>query len=158
MRRFVLRHLRAHAASLRQSATPLPALLGALERGWALAARLEAGVRALDAGGITDARADGSGPLAVESVMLLPGLATKVVVRFEVGAVAVLGSGEVEAGVGVGARVVYGEKYDEGKMVDFLRKFVRGRIGVKDDLTAWAVGVEDLRGRLLRRGPKGSVV
>jgi hypothetical protein len=66
--------------------------------------------------------------------------------------------GEVEAGVGVGASVVYGEKYDEGKMVDFLRKFVGRKVGVKDDLSAWALGVEDLKGRLLRRGPKGSVV
>jgi kinetochore protein Spc7/SPC105 len=130
-----------------------------LEKGWALAARLEAGVRALDAGGITDARCeDNEGLLAVETVMLLPGLASKVVVRFEVGDVGVKGRGDVEAGVGVAARVVYGEKYDEGKMVDFLRKFVRGRIGIKDDLAAWAVGVEDLKGRLLRRGHKGSVV
>ena len=118
-------------------------------------------MRALDAGGITDVRcADGAdgAPLVVESAMLLAKLATKVVVRFEVGGLAVAGSGEVEARVGVAASVVYGEKYDEAKMVDFLRKFVRGKVGGKDDLVAWAVGVEDLKGRLLRRGPKGSVV
>jgi kinetochore protein Spc7/SPC105 len=117
--------------------------------------KIEDAVRALEVGGITDVQIVSDERLAVESVMLLPTLTTKILVGFEIGVA--ISATNVEASVDVKANVVYGEKYDETKMADFISKFVCKTVTGKDDMSSWAIAVEDLKGRLLRRGPKGSI-
>lgn len=90
--------------------------------------------------------------MAVDTMILLPTLQTKVNARFEVAAT-VLGD-DVESFVKVEAKVVYGERYDEGKMGEFLGQFAGGKVGGMEGMGKWAEGVEDLRVRLIRRGRK----
>lgn len=129
-------------------------LLGVINRTWDLAERVTEAVAALQVGGITDVHIIGDQKLAIETQMLLASLTTKVKVRFEIG-VSVGGEDGPFTTVSVGAKVVYGEKYDEPKMGDFLGQFVGGKVGARDQVRQWAVGVEDLRARLTRRGTKG---
>ncbi|KAK5006841.1 hypothetical protein LTR39_005554, partial [Cryomyces antarcticus] len=75
---------------------------------------------------------------------------TKVSVSFEIGAA--VGGGKrgavVETNVKADVRVVYGEKYDEGKMTEFLGKKLSGSV------EGWVEGVAELRGKLIARGKK----
>jgi kinetochore protein Spc7/SPC105 len=91
--------------------------------------------------------------MAVDAMLLLPTLQTKVCVRVEVAA----GVEEetIETQLRVVAKVVYGEKYDEPKMGEFLSKFTGGSVGEKEEMCKWVEGVEDLRKRLIQRGKKG---
>jgi kinetochore protein Spc7/SPC105 len=86
-------------------------------------------------------------------MILLPTLQTKVNARFEIAATIV--GEDVETFVKAEARVVYGERYDEEKMGQFLGQFAGGKIGEFDEMGKWAEGMEDLRVRLIRRGRKG---
>jgi kinetochore protein Spc7/SPC105 len=90
--------------------------------------------------------------MAVDSMLLLPTLQTKVRVRVEIAA----GVEEetVETQLRVLAKVMYGEKYDEPKMGEFLTKFSGGSVGAKDEMCKWVEGVEELRKRLIQRGKK----
>jgi kinetochore protein Spc7/SPC105 len=91
--------------------------------------------------------------MAVDTVLLLPTLQTKVRARFEIAATPV--GDLLESNVKVEAKVVYGERYDEAKMGEFLTTFAGGAIGKIEDMGRWAEGAEDLRVRLIRRGRKG---
>ena len=153
VRRFFLQLLRAHALSLPQCRTRIADLLDVVKKTWDVATRVEEAVRSLQIGSITDAHILGDEKVAVESQLLLPTLTTKVQIRFEI-SVAIAGDNGPFTTVSVGAKVVYGEKYDEAKMGEFLSQFVRGKVGSRDEARNWAIGVEDLRGRLLKRGKK----
>ncbi len=88
--------------------------------------------------------------MAVSCIVLLPTLQTKVGVVFEVG----VGEG-LEASVRMEASVRYGERYDEGKMAEFLGQFVGRGVGEMRDMALWADAVGELKGRLIARGRKG---
>jgi kinetochore protein Spc7/SPC105 len=150
--RFFLQLLRAHALSLPQNRTRASTLLAVVSAGWDLASRVDAALAALAVAGVTEACIEGDERVALRFVLLLPSLRTKVHVCFTID-VAIVGEA-VDGRVRVSANVVYGEKYDEPKMADFLKKFVQGHVGSMDEIRQWADGVEDLRGRLLRRGRK----
>ncbi|EON62519.1 hypothetical protein W97_01742 [Coniosporium apollinis CBS 100218] len=153
--RFFLQLLRAHLHSLPQSTTPVPALLRLVSGGWDKALAVAGAVRGLRMEWITEESILSDEAMAVRSMVLLPGLGTKVWCGFEVG-VGLGGGGEGwEVEVGTRAQVAYGEKYDEGKMAEFLGQFV-GK-GVKDvnEMGIWAKAVGELKGRLIARGRKG---
>jgi kinetochore protein Spc7/SPC105 len=153
LRRFFLQVLRAHTLSLPQYRTRASTLLAVVRAGSDLAQRVDAALAALSVMGVTEACIEGDERVALRSVLLLPELRTKVHVRFAID-VAIMGEA-VEGRVRVSANVVYGEKYDEPKMADFLEKFIQGRVGSSDEVRQWADGVEDLKSRLLRRGRRG---
>jgi kinetochore protein Spc7/SPC105 len=91
--------------------------------------------------------------MAVDTMILLPTLQTKVQARFEI--VATPAGDVLASNAKVEAKVVYGERYDEAKMGEFLTTFAGGPVGKIDAMGRWAEGVEDLRIRLIRRGRKG---
>jgi kinetochore protein Spc7/SPC105 len=154
VRRFFLQLLRAHVFSLPQCRTRASVLLATIRSGWDLASRVNAALGALTLGGVTDASIEGDERMALQFVLLLPSLTTKVHVRFAIH-VSILDA-VVQGRVSVSAKVVYGEKYDEVKMAEFLTQFVGGHVGNEEEVRRWADGVEDLRIRLLRRGRKGT--
>lgn len=91
--------------------------------------------------------------MAVDVMLFLPTLQTKVLVRVEI--TAWVKEETVETQLRVLAKVTYGEKYDEPKMGEFLSKFTGGSVGAKEEMCKWIEGVEDLRKRLIQRGKKG---
>lgn len=93
--------------------------------------------------------------MVARAMVLLPGLRTKVWCGFEVG-VGVGGEGEGwEVEVKTTAEVAYGEKYDEGKMAEFLGQCVGREIKEVGEMGVWAKAVGELKGRLIARGRKG---
>jgi kinetochore protein Spc7/SPC105 len=154
VKRFFLQLLRAQTYAIPQCQTRVSELLLFIQQGWDLCSRVEEALRGLESTCVSDVFICGDEKLAIEANMLLNSLGTKVRVRYEMNVSASLGNG-VEAAVQVRAKVVYGEKYDEPKMGEFLSQFVKGRIGSFDELAEWSKGMEDLRLRLNRRGRKG---
>jgi kinetochore protein Spc7/SPC105 len=162
VRRFFLQLLRARTLALRQSTTRAGSLLDMLAEGWSLAEGVEKEVRALEAAvGVTQVSIVGDEKIAIETVMLLASLTTKVRVRVEIlveGGVAPADGGDIsplQVDVHVGAKVTYGEKYDESKMAAYLGKEINCNGTVKDKWKRWAYRVDELRGELLKRGKKG---
>ena len=94
--------------------------------------------------------------MAIDAFIILANLKTKVRARFLVEANMALG-GLITA-TKVEAKVVYGERYDEAKMSEFLSQFTGSSVGNVEEMRRWAEGVEDLKGRLLKRGKKGEGV
>lgn len=94
--------------------------------------------------------------MAVDVFIVLANVKTKVRARFviEVG----MGWDDIVTAVRVEAKVCYGERYDEAKMGEFLGQFAGGSLGNTDEMGRWAEGVENLKGRLLKRGKKGERV
>jgi kinetochore protein Spc7/SPC105 len=164
IRRFFLQLLRARVLALPQSTTRASSMLDMLASGWKLAQRVEKEVSSLEAAvGVTDVAIVGDERLAIETMMLLPSLTTKVKVRIEIsvegGVPAVDGVTNLQADVHVTARVAYGEKYDESKMGSYLGKEINQKTEVRSEKRVsdrrWAHRVHELRGELLKRGKKG---
>jgi kinetochore protein Spc7/SPC105 len=153
-KRFFLQLLRAQVYAVPQCQTRVSELLRFIQQGWDLCHRVEEAVRGLEVTCVSNVFICGDEKLAIEANMLLNSLATKVRIRYELTISASLRSG-LEASVQVRAKVVYGEKYDEPKMGEFLMQFVKQRVGSPEEVLDWAKGMEDLRGRLVRRGKKG---
>ncbi|TKA75738.1 hypothetical protein B0A55_05920 [Friedmanniomyces simplex] len=147
--RFFLQLLRASLQALPQSSTRVADVLGLVSSGWETALAVSEAERRLGLEGLTTARIVSDERLAVETCVLLPGVRTKVRVGFEIAA----GVGEglrVGTSVGVEAKVVYGERWDEGKMAGV----VSGRVGGSGAVAeGWSEGVRALRGKLV--GVKG---
>jgi kinetochore protein Spc7/SPC105 len=151
-KRFFLQLLQAHLHSVTQCQTPISSLLKVISSGWDTALSVSEAVRVLNLSAMTEEFILSDELMAVDSMLLLPTLQTKVRARFEVAATAV--ESALESNVKVSATVVYGERYDEAKMSEFLTTIAGGRIGKFEDMGRWAEGVEDLRVRLIRRGRK----
>jgi len=152
-KRFFLQLLRAHLHSIPQYQTPIASLLNVISSGWNAALALSEAVRVLNLSCMNDEVILSDERMAVDTMLLLPTLQTKVKARFEIAASPV---GEaMETNVQVQAQVVYGERYDEAKMGEFLTGFAGGPIGSIEGMGRWAEGIEDLRVRLIRRGRKG---
>lgn len=150
-KRFFLQLMRAHLQCLVQHQTEVKDLLRFVHEGWDKALEVSEEVSRLDAEFITNCSILSDERLGVKTTMLLPVLKTKVHVVFEIGAVGK--GGEVEMGLTVKAEVVYGEKYKEDRMGDFLMSKV-GR-GGQDARVRWVDAVRDLKKRLIQQGKKG---
>lgn len=91
--------------------------------------------------------------LGIELSMLLPKVETKVRIAFEVCAlIATAGDGEafaVQTGVKVTGKVVYGEKYKEGKMGEYILSLMGG-----EGLQGADGAVRELKARLVATGRK----
>ncbi|KAF2085161.1 Spc7-domain-containing protein [Saccharata proteae CBS 121410] len=151
-KRFFLQILRANLHCLQQNATPISKLLSQVKRGWDVALAVAENVRKINLAHIVEETILSDERMAVTTSMLLPSLRTKVKLTYEVG-VAVEGD-ELKAGIQTGAEVVYGERYNEPKMREFLKSFV-GEEVVVGGVANWGDAVGDLRARLIARGRKG---
>lgn len=93
--------------------------------------------------------------MAVRCMVLLPALGTKVWCGFKVGVGLDREGRGWEVEVKTSAQVAYGEKYDEGKMAEFLGQFVARGVKEMNEMGIWAKAVGELKGRLIARGRKG---
>jgi kinetochore protein Spc7/SPC105 len=146
--RFFLQLLRASLQALPQASTPVTSLLNLVSSGWDTAIQVAECERSLSIEGLTETRIISDERLLVSSLILLPKVRTKVRVSFEVAA-AVGEDLALRETVGVDARVVYGERYNERKMVESVKAVIGG--GVE----GWESAMRDLKQKLLVRGAKG---
>jgi kinetochore protein Spc7/SPC105 len=151
-KRFFLQLLRAHLHCIPQYQTSVSSVLKTISSGWEHALAVSEAVRLLNQTCMTEELILSDERMAVDAMLLLPTLQTKVRVRVEIAA----GVEEetVQTQLRVVAKVIYGEKYDEPKMGEFLSKFTGGSVGAKEEMCKWVEGVEDLRKRLIQRGKK----
>lgn len=149
--RFFLQCLRAQLHALDQSQTSIKDLLNFVSSGWDTATQVAETVRRLRLEHPVDVHILSDERLGVNIDVLLPKVQSKVRVLFEMGASVGENGSAMELVTNVDARVVvvYGEKYKEKNMGEF----VLGRVG--DGLEGWEDAVRELRVRLVARGRKG---
>lgn len=174
-RHFFLNLIRERLQSLRQARTKVKDVLTFIQSTWSLADTVAEEIRILSLSHITTSTIHSDTVLAIQATLILPALErkTKVEVRFVVDvnpsssspSDGVDGNGSVsdlervKAGVGISAKVVYGEKFNEEKMGEFLRARVVGV--VTDGLEKaegrgnWGVAVGELSARLGAGRAKG---
>lgn len=155
--RFFLQFMRAHLQCLNQSSTSLSTLLSFVSTGWDKTKIVSREVCSLDFSARTDCAIRSDEKLEVCANVVLPVVGTKMLVDFEV--FAAVENMEMSVKVLPRAKVVYGEKYKEDRMTEFLRGRVDKVIGVagsgSDGVGSWADAVKDLRNRLVAQGRKG---
>ncbi|KAF1810355.1 Spc7-domain-containing protein [Eremomyces bilateralis CBS 781.70] len=149
-KRFFLQLLQAHLHSIPQYQTSVPDLLRTVSSGWDCADSVANAVRLLRQLCITEEAILSDERLSIKVNMVLPNLQTKV--RPVIVITAHISDGHVEVFSDVTASVVYGEKYDESKMGEFLKVHMGSRL---DAGSSWAESVLDLKRRLIKRGRKG---
>lgn len=150
--RFHLQLLRASLQALPQSTTRIPDLLASVSQAWDTALTVVETQRRLNLETLTTARIVSDEHLAIDAFVLLPKVKTKVMVSFSITCRSSGGEGgglTLESDVGVEAKVVYGEGYNDAKMT----KFVSDRVA--RGLEGWDEVVRELRQRLEAQGLKG---
>jgi kinetochore protein Spc7/SPC105 len=152
-KRFFLQLLRAHLQCLPRSSTSVSTLLGLVRSGWDVACAVAEGVRALEVEGITEESILGDERLSLQTTVLLPSVMSKVKIIFEIGVG--ISENTVNAAVGARAEVVYGEKYNEPRMGEFLMHKCGEQVADKADVKSWGEAVSELRERLIARGRRG---
>jgi kinetochore protein Spc7/SPC105 len=158
-KRFFLQLLRAHLLSIPQCQTSITSVLRTVSLTWQTALSVTEAVRLLSQSSPTTELILSDERMAVDVTLLLASLQTKVRIRFEIAAAAATNQDEtISTTVKTDVKVVYGEKYDQPKMGEFLNMWTGGKVGSMEDIAKWAEGVEDLRIRLIKRGKKGERV
>ena len=152
-KRFFLQIVRAQLQCLQQSSTDTSDLLNFIGRNWEAALTVAEEVRSLSIGYITEATILSDEVMAVQAVLLMRGMRTKVEVSFQVQAQGGEGVAGLDIAVKSGVRVVYGEGLKEKKMADFLdQRLSEG--GDAEEKGTWAKAVSRLEERLRERGKK----
>lgn len=155
-KRFFLQLLRAHVLCLPQHSTRISTLLDVVSKTWSTALAVSEGVRRLEQDHMAEEAILSDERMAIITTLLLPKLQTKVRATFEIVVAAPVTEGEsVQARIKTDAKVVYGEKYKEGKMAEFLAEKVGEVVKSKTEMGVWADAVMDLKARLIARGRKG---
>ena len=145
-KRFFLQIMRAHLQCLAQGQTRVKELLDFVASGWQRVCAISDAIGSLEGEYITEASILSDERMAIQSMMLVSKLETKVMVGFEIHAA--VGDGRINIHVTPTARVAYGERYNEPKMAEFLASKVENR------LDGWADAVKELRTRLIAKGQK----
>lgn len=154
--RFFLQLLRANLLALPQSTTSISTLLKLVSKGWEKCRAVTEAVRQLELLGMCDISILGDEMLNISVVVLLPQVETKVNVAFQL-AVTVGAASDQVIGTRVQpvVKVVYGERYDEPKMGEFLKTMAGEELLSVESMGVWYEAVADLRARLIKRGRKG---
>lgn len=146
--RFFLQLLRASLLALPQCTTGVVELLALVSHGWTTALKVAHAESQLAVEGVTDVRIVSDERLAMDSILLLPKVRTKVRVTFEL--LAAIREGiELCTTVEASAKLIYGEQYDEKKMTSLIAK------AVGDSYGEWANLVRGLKDRLVAQGTRG---
>lgn len=147
--RFFLQLLRASLHALPQCTTRIPDLLRLVSSGWDTALAVTEAERRLGVESLTDVRILSDERLAVDCNVLLPIVRTKVRATYEVAAA--VGEGmELSIHATPSVKVVYGERFNEKKMTEFLVS------QTGKGIEGWELAVREVRARLVAKVAKGS--
>lgn len=154
---FLLQCIRDHVRGLPQSETEIKTLLNSVSVAWNKAAKVVDDINLLNIICPTVVTKTSDNSILVKSMLLIAPLTTKVELAFS------LISHSTEEGFDVEispvAKVVYGERFNEPKMGEFLLNrlgnYVKER-GIGNDVkdVSWGAAVAELGDKLLARGRK----
>lgn len=149
---FFLESIRDGIRGMPQSQTTIKELLRAVSSGWEKALAVECDIQSLSSSCVTELRKTSDSSIAVCGTLLLIPLASKVEIQFNVTTSNSQAGLEIE--VETSAEVIYGEKFNEKKMAEFLKNRVNSQSGAANERSPWTAAVEELEGRLLARGKR----
>ena len=153
-REFFLQSIRDHIRGLPQAQTQVKDLLDTVSKGWNKANAAGYNIRLLNTSSPTAITKTSDNSMLVESMLLIAPLTTKVKISFH------LTSHSGEDGFNVeispNATIVYGERFNEPKMKEFLLNRCGGMNEERGQSSkvSWAAAVAELGDKLLARGRK----
>jgi kinetochore protein Spc7/SPC105 len=151
---FFLKNIRDHVRGLPQAQTPIKTLLQAVSTAWNKANAVVNNIRLLKVSCPTEIMKTSDNTILVKSALLIAPLTTKVEITFQLACHS--GVDGIDIGISPSAIVVYGERFNEPKMGEFLLSRTGSRIedGEKATKASWGAAVAELGARLLARGRK----
>ncbi|KAH8588704.1 hypothetical protein B0O99DRAFT_664913 [Bisporella sp. PMI_857] len=153
-RDFLLQNIRDHIRGLAQAQTPIKDLLRAVSVAWDKASAVHDDIRLLNVSCLTDVSKTSDNSIMIRSNLLIAPLSTKVEVVFDL----TCQSGEdgIDIEISPRATVVYGERFNEPKMREFLLNRCGDNVEEKTQRSkvSWGAAVAELGEKLLARGRK----
>lgn len=151
---FLLQNIRDHIRGLPQAKTPVKDILHAVSSAWNKANAVQDDIRLLKISCPTTIAKTSDNSILVKSTVLIGPLESKVEVAFHL----TCQSDDVGISVEVSpsAKVVYGERFNEPKMAEFLLNRCGDEVEEKGHTTKmrWGNAVAELGQKLLARGRK----
>ncbi|KAG0645464.1 NMS complex subunit spc7 [Hyphodiscus hymeniophilus] len=151
---FFLQSIRDHIRGLPQARTQVKDLLDTVSKGWNKANVVGDNIRLLKTSNPTDITKTSDNSVLVTSMLLIASLTTKVQISFH------LTSHSGKDGISVealpNATVIYGERFNEPKMREFLLNRCGNTVTERAALSnaSWGAAVAELGDKLLARGRK----
>jgi kinetochore protein Spc7/SPC105 len=146
---FFLQNIREHCRGLPQATTTVKELLDSVSASWTKASEIAANIESLYRICPTEVSKTSDSSILARSTLLLSPLTTKVELQFNIHAQS--NNAGLEVKVKPQCAVVYGERFNEPKMAEFLESRVSGN---REDGNTWANIVTELEEKLLARGRK----
>lgn len=151
---FFLRNIRDHVRGLPQAQTSIKTLLRAVSAGWDKANAITNSIRLLRVSCPTDIAKTSDNSILVKPTLLIAPLTTKVEITFQLTCHS--NGNSIDVSISPNASVVYGERFNEPKMGEFLLSRCGNHIEDKGQATkvSWGTAVAELGEKLLARGRK----
>jgi kinetochore protein Spc7/SPC105 len=151
---FFLQSIRDHVRGLPQAQTPIKDLLTAVSVSWNKATTVVDDIRLLNVSCPTEITKTSDESIMIKSALLIGPLTTKVEISFHLTSRS--GENGIDVEVCPRAAVVYGERFNEPKMGEFLLNRCGDAVEEKGAGTkfSWGAAVAELADKLLARGRK----
>lgn len=151
---FFLSCTRDHVRGFNKAETPIKDLLNAVSTSWNKARTVVDDIRLLNVSCPTEVIKTSDSSIVVKSSLLISPLTTKVEVSFHLTSTS--GDQGIEVQIEPGAKVVYGEKFNELRMGEFLATRCGVMVEERDSRSKvqWGSAVAELGEKLLARGRK----
>ncbi|KAG9243763.1 hypothetical protein BJ878DRAFT_104651 [Calycina marina] len=151
---FFLQNIRDHIRGLPQAETPIKGLLLAVSTAWNKANAVHDQTRLLNISCPTETAKTSDNSVLIKSMLLIGPLTTKVQVEFHLACQS--GAAGIDIEILPSAAVVYGERFNEPKMKEFLLTRCGSFVEEKGQLSkvSWGAAVAELGEKLLARGKK----
>jgi kinetochore protein Spc7/SPC105 len=151
---FFLQSIRDHIRGLPQAQTPIKDLLAAVSASWNKANTVVDDIRLLNISCPTEITKTSDESIMVKSTLLIGPLTTKVEISFHLTSRS--GENGIDVEISPSATVVYGERFNEPKMGEFLLNRCGDAVQEKGAGTKspWGSAVAELAEKLLARGRK----
>ncbi|KAI6712720.1 hypothetical protein JHW43_004760 [Diplocarpon mali] len=151
---FFLQSIRDHIRGLPQSKTQVKDLLNAVSVSWNKASKVVEDIRLLTISCPTDVCKTSDETISIKSTLLIAPLTTKVEITFHLTSTS--GENGIDVEISPRATVVYGERFNEPKMGEFLLNRCGAAVQEKSHAIkdSWGCAVVELGEKLLARGRK----
>ncbi|KAH7327069.1 putative kinetochore protein spc7 [Rhexocercosporidium sp. MPI-PUGE-AT-0058] len=151
---FFLQSIRDHIRGLPQSQTQVKDLLNAVSVSWNKASKVVEDIRLLTISCPTEVSKTSDDSILIKSSLLIGPLTTKVEINFHLTSTS--GENGIDVEISPRASVVYGERFNEPKMGEFLLNRCGDVVEEKGHSTkdSWGNAVAELGEKLLARGRK----
>lgn len=151
---FFLQCIRDHIRGLPQAQTLVKDLLSAVSASWNKASKVVDDIQGLNVSCPTEIIKTSDDSIMVKSTLLINPLTTKVEIIFHISSQS--GENGIDVGMAPVATVVYGERFNEPKMGEFLINRCGDEVEEKGQSSkaSWGSAVAELGEKLLARGRK----